>query len=584
MVDNIFNLDKKEKAAGAQKTAALKQTFNKVTGTNQNTRANLVNPFLNNNGMLFNPYLNYQKLLDDPNVSQVVKNYITQATGLLPTTSDDTYLSNPTAVTSSYGANTTVAPQSTSSGNSSYSQSSSDAPISSYSGKTYSGSANSGSVNFNPNLASNSLASLDVTTELPKLSTSQIEAIIKQHFGKSTVIQPSDAQGIYDAQQQTGMSALAILGIGALESGYGTSNIAKKKNNIWGWNATNSNPAGNAKSFSQMSQGAYEFANAYMKTYYNKYGAKSISDAGTGNNPAGKGYAYDDNGNISTSWATNVGNIMGKLYNTAKSVSDGTVTSTSQQATPSTTTGKLKAGSKVADISHSGYNNSAAKGQCVWYAKGRASEKLGVTLGSMGNGNEMWYNAKPEARLAATIENLKPNTLLSFKKGTSQAGQTAGHVIYIEDVVGDTVYYTEGGSGYYKNGTVGVVKTASRSDILNGVNSQGGRIGSGAIGLIDLSKYTSKPTTTDKTTTTKTNTTATTGTNKSAAPWSGPAIAEAFAPKSSSSNKTATTTTTNKNTSDTKKNTSATPQHLTSARNKSTTSNDKSDAKSRGKR
>ena len=40
------------------------------------------------------------------------------------------------------------------------------------------------------------------------------------------------------------MSALAILGIGALESGWGTSNIAKKTNNIWGYGATNVNPEG----------------------------------------------------------------------------------------------------------------------------------------------------------------------------------------------------------------------------------------------------------------------------------------------------------------------------------------------------
>ena len=174
------------------------------------------------------------------------------------------------------------------------------------------------STGFNSKLNSNSLASLDVSTELPKLSTNQISDIISKYFSKSTVIKPSDAQGIYDAQQKSGMSALAILGIGALESGYGTSNIAKKKNNIWGWNATNVNPAGNAKSFSQMSQGALEFANAFMKTYYNKYGAKSILSAGTGANPAGKGYAYNDNGTISKSWASSVGNIMGNFYNSVK--------------------------------------------------------------------------------------------------------------------------------------------------------------------------------------------------------------------------------------------------------------------------
>lgn len=180
------------------------------------------------------------------------------------------------------------------------------------------GARGGGTVNFNANADPNSLASLDVATQLPKLSEQQISDIISKHFSKSTVIKPSDAAGIFNAQQQTGMSALAILGIGALESGYGTSNIAKQKNNIWGWNATNVNPGGNATSFSQMSQGALEFANKYMNTYYNKYGAKSISAAGTGNNPAGKGYAYYDNGSINPTWATSINSIMKNFYNTAK--------------------------------------------------------------------------------------------------------------------------------------------------------------------------------------------------------------------------------------------------------------------------
>lgn len=61
-------------------------------------------------------------------------------------------------------------------------------------------------------------------------------------------------------------------------------------------------------------------------------------------------------------------------------------------------------------------------------------------------------------------------------------------MIYIEDVVGDTVYYTEGGSGYFKNGTDGVVKTATKEGILSGVNTSGKRMGSSIIGLIDVKK------------------------------------------------------------------------------------------------
>lgn len=180
----------------------------------------------------------------------------------------------------------------------------------------------SGSVDENANAASGSvsdgtLVKMDIKTELPRLSVAQIRKIIEKHFNRSTVIKPSDAEGIYNAQQSTGMGALAILGIGALESGWGTSSIAKQKNNIWGWNATNVNPGSNAKSFSQMSQGALEYAQNYMRVYYEGYGAKSIYAAGTGNNPAKKGYAYHNNGQIDSSWATKVGSIMDTIYKTA---------------------------------------------------------------------------------------------------------------------------------------------------------------------------------------------------------------------------------------------------------------------------
>ncbi len=247
-----------------------KDKVDKLFGTAKSEKRTTYNPFLKKDGTLVNKYINYQQVLDNPNISEKAKQFIYAATGLSPT-------------------------------------------------ESYEEHSKSSGMDFNANLDVNGLASLDVTTELPKLSTKQISAIISEHFGKSTVIKPSDASGIYKAQQQTGMSALAILGIGALESGYGTSNIAKQKNNLWGWNATNSNPSGNATTFSPIAEGATQFAKNYINTYYNGYGAKTIYSAGTGNNPSKKGYAYYDNGTINQSWAKNVGSIMGKFYNTAKS-------------------------------------------------------------------------------------------------------------------------------------------------------------------------------------------------------------------------------------------------------------------------
>ena len=163
------------------------------------------------------------------------------------------------------------------------------------------------------------LAKFDILTEMPKLSTEQISKIIEIHFANSSVISTSDASGIHEAQEQTTMSALPILAIGALESGYGTSNIAVQKNNLWGYGAVNSNPLGGAHTYSQIAQGAAQYAQEVIKDYYNGYGAKSVYQMGSGDNPAGVGYAYyDDEKTIDQSWWKSVSSIMKTFCDTLK--------------------------------------------------------------------------------------------------------------------------------------------------------------------------------------------------------------------------------------------------------------------------
>lgn len=180
---------------------------------------------------------------------------------------------------------------------------------------------------------------------------------------------------------------------------------------------------------------------------------------------------------LSPTESTPTANVSKQDYSSAVSSADNNSKSTQPVSSGSYTD---SIGKKIANTS--AYNNSAAKGQCVWYVRGRMSEKLGKDTGAIGNANEMWYNAKPEAKLSASADNIKPDTIASYKYGSN--GNEYGHVIYIEDVVGDTVYYTEGGTYYTNNGTTGVVKTASKSDIMNG-----GSVGKGLIGFIDLSQY-----------------------------------------------------------------------------------------------
>lgn len=279
-IKNIFHSDEKEKAEAKQKTAELQNKANTVFGTNEKSATNKINPFLKSDGSLVNPLLNYQKLLDNPNISSKAKSYIQSATGLTPATGVSSNSSIPT--------------------NSVF-----------YKGPE---------VKFNANADANSLGNMDIINDLPKLTPKQIEKIISQHYKNSTVISPSDARAIFNAQNNSGISALVTLGIGALESGWGTSNIAKKTRNLWGYGATNDNPEGNAHKYTAMEDAALRYSNSLKKDYYDGYGAKTINAIGTGNNPAGKGYAYNNDGSISTTWSPTVTSIMKTLYNTAKTV------------------------------------------------------------------------------------------------------------------------------------------------------------------------------------------------------------------------------------------------------------------------
>lgn len=88
IVGNIFYTDKKQKMEEEKKSAELQQKIGNVLGANNNSTVNTYNPFLDKNGQLINPYLDYQKVLDNPNISQMAKKYISQATGLSPTVTE----------------------------------------------------------------------------------------------------------------------------------------------------------------------------------------------------------------------------------------------------------------------------------------------------------------------------------------------------------------------------------------------------------------------------------------------------------------------------------------------------------------
>lgn len=147
--------------------------------------------------------------------------------------------------------------------------------------------------------------------KLPKLSQNAIKKIISRRLkGKNSVVKESDAPGIYAAQKATGISALALMGIATQESGLGTSSIAKKKYNLWGWNATNVNPSGNAKQWSNVGEAFNGYAYDLNRLYYNKRNEKSLLDISGHGGGAKIGYAFDDSGRPSSKWAPAISNII----------------------------------------------------------------------------------------------------------------------------------------------------------------------------------------------------------------------------------------------------------------------------------
>ena len=88
IVGNIFYTKQNQEEEAEKKSADLQQKINNTYGTIDNTKTTTPNPFLKANGELVNPHLNYQQLLDSPHISQAARKYISQATGLTPTVTE----------------------------------------------------------------------------------------------------------------------------------------------------------------------------------------------------------------------------------------------------------------------------------------------------------------------------------------------------------------------------------------------------------------------------------------------------------------------------------------------------------------
>jgi Surface antigen len=117
----------------------------------------------------------------------------------------------------------------------------------------------------------------------------------------------------------------------------------------------------------------------------------------------------------------------------------------------------LSLGKVIAKLDNPAYTtaggNRFSKGQCTWYAWGRAKEKykLSLDLPAPANGGD-WYNkivtdGKHVTKRAASLAPLT-DSIASF------AHKDCGHVVFVECVKDGEVYFTEYNWDQTQNGKV----------------------------------------------------------------------------------------------------------------------------------
>lgn len=127
----------------------------------------------------------------------------------------------------------------------------------------------------------------------------------------------NNAEYFYYIEKQYNINGIFVAAVGIHESGWGTSKIAKEKNNLFGYGAYDSNPYNGAYNFSDYSECIDLISRVFVKYYLNLkgtsiYGGETAIGTyynGTTLTAVNKKYATDKN------WANGVYSHMKYLYN-----------------------------------------------------------------------------------------------------------------------------------------------------------------------------------------------------------------------------------------------------------------------------
>jgi beta-N-acetylglucosaminidase len=148
------------------------------------------------------------------------------------------------------------------------------------------------------------------------LTLEQFKKILSDSKDTNKIFE-NNAEYFYYIEKQYNINGVFIAAVGIHESAWGTSKIAKDKNNLFGYGAYDSNPYNGAYSFSDYSESIDLISRVFVKYYINPQGTSIYGGetaVGTYYNGAtlsgiNTRYATDKN------WANSVYNYMKYLYN-----------------------------------------------------------------------------------------------------------------------------------------------------------------------------------------------------------------------------------------------------------------------------
>lgn len=159
--------------------------------------------------------------------------------------------------------------------------------------------------------------SFNMTLNKPSgLSLEQFKKVLSDDKDKNKIFE-NNAEYFYYIEKQYNINGIFVAAVGIHESAWGTSKIARDKNNLFGYGAYDSNPYNGAYSFSNYSESIDLISRVFVKYYLNPKGTniyggeKALGTYYNGPTLSGVNtkYATDKN------WANGVYTHMKYLYN-----------------------------------------------------------------------------------------------------------------------------------------------------------------------------------------------------------------------------------------------------------------------------